>query len=113
MPFIERIGLGDGDGNLSFNKSVTVAMLTLLVTAVLTGRGLTWPVVTFGTTIIGAGFGLKAFMAVVARQTTMITGTDSLAITGNAEKMIAAIKQRRDPTLGVEDSGRVPQVHHD
>ena len=80
MRFIERIGLGDGDGNLSFNKAVTVAMLAILGAAVVTDRVLTWPTVTFATTIIGAGFGLKAFLAVVSRPAA--PRTESVVPTG-------------------------------
>lgn len=112
-PFIERISFGDGEGNLSFNKLVTAVMVALFAIMIINRINPAWSVLSFGIVIVGAGFGLKGFMAALARQTTNATIAESVAITGDAAKIIEAVKARRDVASGTEDSGRVPQVHHE
>ncbi len=119
--WIERTGFGDGNGSLSFNKMVTFTSLWIWgVVTIYTvlhlkqqPNAVAW---TFGFGVIGAGFGLKGYMAAAARRTDTTAQTDSVALQGNLAEMITAIKTpvpERDATLGVQDAGRVPEPHHD
>lgn len=118
MNIIERVGLGDGEGCVSFNKSVTAGALLTFAFAVwwsLTRLSQVPPVSvwSFGVIVIGAGFGLKGYMAGVARRTDTSETTTSTVITGDMAKVIEAIKTpapERNAELGVQPSGRVPQV---
>jgi len=120
-PLVDRLGFGNGHGELSFNKMVTFTALwvwsAVTLYTVLTLRqqpnAVAW---TFGFGVIGAGFGLKGYMAAAARRTDTSSQTDSVALQGNLAEIITAIKQpppERDALLGVQDAARVPEPHHD
>ena len=77
---IKFLGLADRDANLSFNKCVTAVALVLFALMVLRGLDPSPWVLAFGIVIIGAGFGLKGYMAGAAR--VNLTGSTSSALTG-------------------------------
>jgi len=100
--WVERIGLGDGKGSVSFNKSVTFVMLhTFVFCAVYSMVSLRqsppWPVWSFGVIVIGSGFGLKGYLAGVARRSESFTHSDTtnVALTGNVAEIINAVRERR------------------
>ena len=94
------LGLTGSDGNLSFNKSVTAVMCGAFVYAVAKSLHPTWELLTFGTVIIGSGFGLKGYLAAMARQTTnaQVSATSHI----DAAAVVKAIRERRDEESGTE-----------
>lgn len=67
--WIESTGLGNGKGHLSFNKSVTLVALITFVYCVVTRREPSPWLLSFGVVVIGAGFGLKGFVASLTQRT--------------------------------------------
>lgn len=63
---IERTGLGDGDGNVSFNKGVTAVALAFFGRCIERQYTPHWSVLAFGVVCIGAGFSLKGYLASLA-----------------------------------------------
>jgi hypothetical protein len=103
ITIIERIGLGDGkdEGRLSFNKSITTGCFLLgsfTVVYYLTRLHLIapWYVWTFLTVVIGAGFGLKGYIAGVNRTTATLTQTDSSATKTELQATVDLNKLARD-----------------
>ena len=94
------LGLTGSDGNLSFNKSVTAVMCGAFVYAVAKSLHPTWELLTFGTVIIGSGFGLKGYLAAMARQTTnaQVSATSHI----DAAAVVKAIREQRDEESGTE-----------
>ena len=93
------LGLTGSDKNLSFNKSVTVIMCAVFVFAVvyqLVALRIppTWELLTFGSVIIGAGFGLKGYLGAMSRQTTnaQVVATSQLDVAA----VVKAIKAEPD-----------------
>ena len=105
MNWIERIGCGDGSGNLSFNKCVTAVAMAVFTFAVVTRRDPAWPLLSFGVVVIGAGFGLKGFLGAVKQDTIQAQLNHDIALNTNvhvdAAEVVRALKHR-DPTLGVD-----------
>ena len=119
MKLFRVLGLTDSGGeSLSFNKMITLGAGLTFVFAIVWGLvslrtfapTMVW---TFGLVVIGAGFGLKGYLAGIGRVTQQNTATETTVTTIDAAKVIEAIRARRDPKLGQEDSGRVPETHHD
>lgn len=107
---LERFGVGDGDGNLSFNKMVTATTLALWWYMIVQRYDPAWPTLMFGIVVIGAGFGLKGYLGAV-KQTNMagtanlstVTST-SVALTGDAADVVRAVRERRKAGGDVEAS---------
>lgn len=115
---VTRIGMGDQCGDLSFNKVVTLGAGLTFVFAVVFGLVVlrqfpTNSLITFGTFVVCAGFGLKGIAMFMARWTATNTTNENVNVNVDAAAVIEAVRKRRDPKLGQEDSGRVPQVHDD
>jgi len=114
---IEYTGLGNGKGELSFNKCVTVAAMAVFGYAV---RQIIielrivppWYVWSFGFGALGAGFGLKGYLGAASRRNENVLQNDSTALTGNLAEMIKAVKERNVDD-GFQPSGQVPTVFHD
>ena len=94
---IEGAGFGNGKRQLSFNKMVTFTALWLFGVAVVTRREPSWPLLSFGVVVIGAGFGLKGFLGAV-KQNTMAAHT---TVTADLTK-IAEIALKRDTAKGID-----------
>ena len=94
---IEGAGFGNGRGNLSFNKMCTFTALWLFGFAVITRREPSWPLLSFGVIVVGAGFGLKGFLGAV-KQNTMTAQT---TVTADLTK-IAEIALKRDTAHGID-----------
>jgi hypothetical protein len=90
--------MDDGKGSLSFNKTVTLVALVTFVIAVLRQLHPTWEVLTFGTVVIGAGFGLKGYLGALKRQTTNAT----VSATSHIDAA-AVIKALREPNAFTDD----------
>lgn len=104
---VEFVGLGDGNGCISFNKTVTAAALSVWAIAI--GYILVrlmqippWYVWSFGIVVIGAGFGLKGFSVAMANRKEEFSVTSQYAVQANVAEVITAIKARRDPAQGVD-----------
>jgi len=115
--FIELTGLGNGKGEISFNKCVTVAAMAVFGYAVhqiivLLRIVPPWYVWSFGFGALGAGFGLKGYLGAAARRHESVAQNDSTALTGNLAEMIKAVKAR-NADEGFQPSGQVPTVFHD
>jgi len=103
---VEFSGFGTGHGSISFNKLVTFIALQAFVFAVVTRREPPWPLLSFGVIVIGAGFGLKGYLAGVKQNTTVAqinaTATVQTALTGDLADVARAVVGRRDAPAGVE-----------
>lgn len=99
---VKFLGLADRNGDVSFNKLVTGVALILFALMVLRELDPSPWVLTFGIVVIGAGFGLKGYMAGAAR--VNLSGTSSTSITGDAAELAKVILDRRDPASGVDPS---------
>lgn len=97
---VRFLGLSGDDGNISFNKSVTAVMVATFVYAVVRRLTPTWELLTFGTVLVGAGFGLKGYLAAMARQTTnaQVSATSHI----DAAAIAREIAARRDEKDGTE-----------
>lgn len=91
---VTALGMDDGKGSLSFNKTVTLVALVTFVYAVVRSLSPTWEVLTFGTVVIGAGFGLKGYLGAIKRQTTTARVTATSHI--DAAAVVKAIKTEPD-----------------
>lgn len=100
-PLVERLGFGDGKGNLSFNKCCTFTALAVFAFAVVTRREPTWALLSFGIVVIGAGFGLKGYLAAVKQNTHTAATNANVTLTGDLAA-IAKVAARRDPERGVD-----------
>lgn len=96
--FIEFIGLGNGKGAISYNKTVTAVSLATFVYAVVTERNPSWPLLSFGVVIVGAGFGLKGYLGAI-KQNSMTAQTQT---TMDVAKVVEAIKANRDEGKGID-----------
>lgn len=98
---VEFIGLDDHEGNVSFNKSVTAVAMATFVYAVATNRDPSWPLLSFGVVVVGAGFGIKGFLAAVKQNTTAAQLEHSARmsvdtqLTGDLGDIVRAVKERR------------------
>lgn len=107
------LGLSDDDGNLSFNKFVTLGLLTAFFIILLRRLTPDPAVLAFGIFVGVCGFGLKAVMSYLEHLS--ITNTFSSQTTtnlkGDLSEMIRAVKERKRATLeGTQDTQTVPQV---
>ena len=94
---VEFLGFGNGKRQVSFNKMVTFTALWLFGFAVITRREPSWPLLSFGVVIVGAGFGLKGFLGAV-KQNTMTAQT---TVTADLTK-IAELALKRDTATGID-----------
>lgn len=97
---VTAVGMDDGKGNLSFNKLVTAVALGTFVYAVVRRLHPTWELLTFGTVVIGAGFGLKGYLGALKRQTTnaQVSATSHIDAAAVAREILG----RRDDQAGTE-----------
>jgi hypothetical protein len=100
--WVEWIGLGDGTGSVSFNKSVTFVMLHTFVfnvvySLVALRQSPPLAVWSFGVIVIGSGLVLKWYLAGVARRNETFTHADStnVSLTGDVATIITAVANRR------------------
>lgn len=94
---VEFLGFGNGKRQVSFNKMVTFTALWLFGFAVITRREPSWPLLSFGVVIVGAGFGLKGFLGAV-KQNTMAAQT---TVTADLTK-ITELALKRDTATGID-----------
>jgi len=103
---IERVGIGNGTGDLSFNKLVTITTLVLFWRMIEQRYDPAWPTLTFGIVLVGAGFGLKGYLgAIKQNRFEAIAQINSDArtnvdvnLTGDVADMVRAVKERRSTT---------------
>lgn len=93
---LKAFGLDDGNDGLSFNKLVTTVALATFVYCVVTRREPSWPLLSFGIVVIGAGFGLKGYLGGV-KQNTMIATTHT-----DTAKLVEAVRENRDHDKGID-----------
>lgn len=105
---VEFVGFGNGEGHVSFNKLVTFTALQAFVFAVVTRREPTWALLSFGVIVLGAGFGLKGYLAAVKQNTTaaQLNATTSFnvqtTLSGDLVELAKVVKGRRDAPEGLE-----------
>lgn len=95
---VTALGLDDGSGDLSFNKTITAILCALTVYLAVHQYeiGTHLLVLAIGVQFSGYGFkGMKLFATIYRR-------TDSVALTGNAAEVVKAIRERRDPQSGID-----------
>jgi hypothetical protein len=99
MTWIERIGMGNGSGDLSFNKTVTATTLALFWYMVVKRYDPAWSTLSFGIVVIGAGFGLKGYLGAVKQNrmdgTSQVTTSTDIKLTGDMADVVRAVKERR------------------
>lgn len=96
LTLCRALGLDDGKDGLSFNKSVTAVALVLFAYCIVTRREPSWPLLSFGVVVIGAGFGLKGFLGAV-KQNTMVATTHT-----DTAKVVEAVRAKRDQAKGID-----------
>ena len=94
---VEFLGFGNGKFQISFNKMVTFTALWLFGFAVITRREPSWPLLSFGVVIVGAGFGLKGFLGAVKQNTMTAQTTTTVDVAKLAE-----IALKRDTAHGID-----------
>ena len=105
---VEFSGFGNGRGHLSFNKMCTFTALQMFVFAVVTKRDPSWALLSFGIVVIGAGFGIKGYLAAVKQNTLVATHTASTALstdlklTGDLADLAKVVTARRNTATGTE-----------
>lgn len=99
---VEFLGFGNGRGEVSFNKLVTFTALWTFVFAVATRREPTWALLSFGVIVIGAGFGLKGYLAAVKQNTAAAQLNASTTLTGDLVDMAKVVVGRRDAAADME-----------
>lgn len=111
---LTKFGLTNDDGNLSFNKAITLGLFSCFVLILVTRSDPNPATLAFGIFVGVAGFGLKAVMAYMERTTitNAFSSSSDVKLTGNLSDMIRAVKERRRNAVleGTEDSGKVPQA---
>lgn len=95
---VTALGLNDRGGDLSFNKTVTAVLTATVVWAILHQLEVGTNLLILSLGVLFGGFGLKGLSLFA----TMYRRTDSVALTGDAAKVVDAIRQRRDPAAGVD-----------
>ena len=107
---VEFSGFGNGRGHISFNKLCTFTALQCFVYAVVTDRNPSWALLSFGIVVIGAGFGLKGYLAAVKQNTLAATHTASTSVsvdtklTGDLAEIAKVVTTRRDTLHEIEDT---------
>lgn len=99
---VEFTSLGNGRGELSFNKLVTSCALAVFAVAVVRRLEPGWPLLSFGIVVIGAGFGLKGYLSAVSQNKIDATVTHDVKLTGDLTAITTAVLARRDTVDGVE-----------
>jgi hypothetical protein len=103
---VEFSGFGNGRGEISFNKLCTFTALQTFVYSVITKRDPSWALLSFGIVVIGAGFGIKGYLAAVKQNTLAATQTAatsaSVTLTGDLAKIAEVVTARRDHSTGME-----------
>lgn len=113
--FVTRIGMDDGKGHLSFNKTMTLVAMVTFVYCVVTRRDPAWTLLSFGIVVIGAGFGLKGYLGGVKQNRLEALSRVSMhtELKGDLAEIAKAVAARRDATGGFETSGKVPEPFND
>lgn len=111
----KTFGVADTDGDLSFNKSMTLAAMGSFVYMVIRAKNPPTDVLFFGMVALGAGFGLKGYLGGMARGTYGGQTNTSIDIKGQdlVNLLRAAREKRNAANNDHEESGQVPQVHGD
>ncbi len=100
--FVHAIGMDDGKGHLSFNKSITVVLCTVFAVCALRRIEVGWPLLVFGTVIQGAGFGLKGYLAALEKQNTTATVNATTTLSGDLAAITKTVLANRDHERGVD-----------
>ncbi len=99
---VEALGFGNGKGHLSFNKMVTFTALWAFVYCLVTKRDPSWALLSFGVIVIGAGFGIKGYLAAVKQNTLAATHTATTTTTADLTEITKAVLANRDHAKGVD-----------
>lgn len=99
---IEISGFGNGKGHLSFNKMVTFTALWAFVYCLVTKRDPSWALLSFGVVIVGAGFGIKGYLAAVKQNTLAATHSATTTTTADLTKITELVLANRDHDRGID-----------
>lgn len=92
------LGLDDGTDSLSFNKSITAILTALVVYMAVRQLELGTHLLVLAICVQFSGYGFRG-MKLFA---TMYKRSDSVNLTGDAAKVVDAIRARRDDAKGID-----------
>jgi hypothetical protein len=92
------LGLDDGGDSLSFNKTVTAILCALVVYLAVRQYEIGTHLLVLAICVQFSGYGFKGLRLF----STMYKRTDSVNLTGDAAKVIEAIRARRDDAKGID-----------
>ena len=96
--FLNAIGLDDGRDGASFNKTVTAVLTATVVYAIIHQLEVGTHLLILALGVLFGGFGLKG----ISLFATMYKRTDSVSLTGDAAKVVEAIRAQRDEAKGID-----------
>lgn len=96
--FLNAIGLDDGKDGASWNKLVTGVLTGTVVYAIVHQLDVGTNLLILALGVLFGGFGLKG----ISLFSSMYKRTDSVALTGDAAKVVDAIRKQRDHDKGID-----------
>lgn len=95
---VEAVGLDDGAGGLSFNKTITAVLCALVCYLAVKQLEIGTHLVLLAICVQFSGYGFKG----IKLFSTMYRRTDSVALTGNAADVVKAVMAKRDAKRGID-----------
>ena len=95
---VNALGLDDGDRSLSFNKTITAILTAVVVYLAVTQREIGTHLLVLAICVQFSGYGFKGIKLFA----TMYKRTDSVALTGDAAKVVEAVMKGRDHEKGID-----------
>ena len=95
---VTAVGLDDGTGDLSFNKTVTALLCTLVVYLAVRQLEIGTHLLVLAICVQFSGYGFKG----IKLFSTMYRRTDSVHLTGDAAAVVKAVRARRDEAKGID-----------
>lgn len=92
------LGLDDGGVGLSFNKSITAILTAVVVFLAVTQREIGTHLLVLAICVQFSGYGFKGIKLFA----TMYKRTDSVNLTGDAAKVVEAVRANRDHAKGID-----------
>lgn len=96
--FLNAIGLDDGRNGASYNKLITGVLTATVVYAIVNQIEVGTHLLILALGVLFGGFGLKG----ISMFATMYKRTDSVNLTGDAAKIVEAVRKQRDHAKGID-----------
>lgn len=96
--FLNAIGLDDGRNGASYNKLITGVLTGTVVYAIVNQIEVGTHLLILALGVLFGGFGLKG----ISLFSSMYKRTDSVNLTGDAAKVVEAVRKQRDHDRGID-----------